>query len=157
MVLKRASQIAQILVDCFIWGGKVLICGNGGSAAESQHMAAELVCGLKKEKGSGYPAIALTTDSSILTAWSNDVGYNTVFSRQVEVLGNVGDVLVCFSTSGKSLNCILASKAAIKKGLKVVNFPRIGKNTALIQENQLKLIHRVCRLVEKRMKKYEDN
>ena len=157
MAPKTARQIAQVLIDCFVYGGKVLICGNGGSAAEAQHLAAELVCGMDKDKEPGFPAIALTTDSSILTAWSNDVGYSTVFSRQVEVLGNMGDVLICLSTSGKSLSCILASRSAIKKGLRVVDFPRTGKNTAQIQENQLKLIHKVCRLVESGMKKYEDS
>ena len=113
------EQSATLISAAINRGNKVLFCGNGGSAADSQHIAAELVGRFVAERR-GLPAIALTTDTSILTAVGNDYGYNDVFSRQVEALGQPGDVLVGISTSGNSANVIAAVEAARKRGCKVV-------------------------------------
>jgi len=102
-------------------GGKMLFCGNGGSAADAQHWAGELVSRFYFDRP-GLPAIALTTDSSILTAIGNDYGYERVFSRQVEALGVNGDVLVAISTSGRSPNILAAIAAAKAKGVRVIGF-----------------------------------
>jgi D-sedoheptulose 7-phosphate isomerase len=143
------NEIVKILLVTFRNGGKALICGNGGSAAEAQHFSSELMCGMYHKKGRGFPAIALTTDTSIITAWSNDINYDDIFSRQVEVLGDTGDVLIVLSTSGKSTNCLNAARTALAKGLKVVDLPRVGETTARIQENHLKMIHKICAKIEK--------
>ena len=145
-----------------------MLAGNGGSAAESQHMAAEYTATLScKNFRLGFPAIALTTDSSFLTAWSNDFGLVDIFSRQVETLGNAGDVLFAFSTSGNSPNILKAVDAAKRKGVIVIGF---GGNdggglltvadhcfvvpstqTARIQECHTLLGHTICALVEQAM------
>lgn len=143
-----AKQIATILIDCFKRGNKLLIIGNGGSAAEAQHFAAEFICKFQYER-KPLPAIALSTDSSVLTSISNDFGYEYVFTRQIRALGKVKDVLISLSTSGKSLNVNMANTCAKELGLIVIDFPRKGTSTAKIQENQLKLIHSVCAIVEK--------
>ncbi|MBS3903236.1 MAG: SIS domain-containing protein, partial [Anaplasmataceae bacterium] len=95
------SRAIDVIHQAFLSKKKLLIAGNGGSAADSQHFAAEFMGRFKKERPP-YPAIALSTDTSFLTAWSNDYDFKTVFSRQLEALGNEGDVFVCFSTSGNS-------------------------------------------------------
>src|SRR3989338_247370 len=154
-----AKQILIVLTD----GRKLLICGNGGSAADSQHMAAEFVGRYKKER-KGLPAIALTTDSSILTAWSNDYTYETIFERQVESLAKKGDVLIGLSTSGNSKNVIKAMEKG--KELGTINISLTGKkggklketsdininvesdNTPRIQECHLLAYHIICELVE---------
>lgn len=141
---KAAVQI----IDCFKNGGKVLICGNGGSAAMSQHMAAELA-GKFEHNRRALPAISLTTDTSILTAIANDFGFEHVFSRQVEGLGQEGDVLIGFSTSGKSKNVIAAMDIAGLRKMQIIDVPREGDTTAHIQEYQFKWMHDVCRIVEK--------
>jgi D-sedoheptulose 7-phosphate isomerase len=110
---------------------KVLVAGNGGSAADSQHFAAELIGRFEKERSS-YPAIALTTDTSILTALGNDYGFDKIFSRQVEGLGNPGDILICISTSGNSKNLILAAETASRKGLKTIGL--FGNNGGLLKD-----------------------
>ena len=92
-------KAVKIISDCFKNGNKVLICGNGGSAADAQHIAAEFVGKFWKLERKGLPAIALTTDSSNMTAWSNDYSFDTVFNRQLEALGNSGDVLIVLTTS----------------------------------------------------------
>jgi D-sedoheptulose 7-phosphate isomerase len=145
-----ANQIASQIIDAFRQNHKLLICGNGGSAAEAQHFAAELVCRFERDRRA-LPALALSTDSSILTAWSNDnpKGFEEIFSRQIEALGQPGDVLITLSTSGKSKNCLRAEATAKKQKMIVIPFPRLGSGTAAIQEYQLKLIHQICRLVEK--------
>lgn len=147
---KEAKRIADVMIRAFKKGNKLMICGNGGSAAEAQHLAAELVCRFERDRRA-LPAIALTTDSSILTAWPNDNrdGFEQIFARQIEALGKPGDVLLSLSTSGKSKNCLAAMATAKKKKLIVIDFPRRGSSTATVQEYQLKLIHHVCRLVEK--------
>jgi phosphoheptose isomerase len=140
-------EIINTLVSCFKNGNKVLICGCGGSASMAQHMAAELV-GKFEYLRKALPAIALTTDSSILTAWSNDFTFISVFARQCEAIGKPGDVLVALSTSGKSPAVLEAVKTATQLSMTVIDFPRLGNATAEIQENQLKLMHQVVREVE---------
>jgi len=154
------KTISKKIIECFKRGGKLLICGNGGSASMSQHMAAELVCDFEKER-KALPAIALTTDTSILTAFSNDHGFEHVFMRQVQALGKKGDILVIISTSinpkkwkwedkpQKSENLLRAWSVAEDIGMDVVQFPIKGKTTAKIQEYQLKLMHDIVREVEK--------
>lgn len=112
---------AELIARAVISGKKILICGNGGSAADSQHFAAELVSSFSKNVSRrAISAIALTTDTSILTAFSNDFSFEKVFMRQVEAHGNQNDVLIVITTSGKSKNCILAVKQAKTMGLKTV-------------------------------------
>lgn len=109
----------ELLINTLKQGGKVLLCGNGGSAADCQHIAAEFVVRYEKKR-QAMAAIALTTDSSILTAHANDYDFETVFSRQVEALGNDKDCLIAISTSGKSKNILRAAEAAKSKGLIVI-------------------------------------
>lgn len=112
---------AELIARAVISGKKILICGNGGSAADSQHFAAELVSSFSKNiSRRAISAIALTTDTSILTAFSNDFSFEKVFMRQVEAHGNQNDVLIVITTSGKSKNCMLAVKQAKTMGLKTV-------------------------------------
>lgn len=155
---------AGILIrDALARGHKILFCGNGGSAADSQHLAAEIVGRFQKERPS-LPALALTVDTSVLTAVANDYGYDTVFSRQVEGLGNDGDVLVGISTSGNSKNVIAAIEAARKKQMKVIGFTGIGggkmadlcdvclavpsRVTARTQEMHIMMGHILCEIAE---------
>src|SRR5207237_6808498 len=112
---------ADVIAQAFRAGGKLLLCGNGGSAADCQHMATEFVSRLTKEfERPGLPAIALTTDTSFLTAFANDCGYDGVFARQVQALGRAGDVLIGISTSGNSPNVVRAVHAARAAGLRTV-------------------------------------
>lgn len=121
------SAAFRLLYAALKSGKKILLCGNGGSAADCQHFAAELVVRLRKGKlQKARPAIALTTDSSILTAAGNDLGFGKLFARQVEALGAAGDVLVAISTSGSSANVIEAARAARKQRMKVIALT--GKN-----------------------------
>ena len=147
-------------------GGKVLFAGNGGSAADAQHMAGEFVSRFMFDRP-GLAAIALTTDSSILTAIGNDYGYEKLFERQVQALGRQGDVLVVYSTSGKSPNVLRALEAARAQGLVTIGFTgnRVGPmhplcdhvlatpspDTPKIQEGHLVLGHILCGLVERAM------
>lgn len=119
--IANLDGIAQVLLETFRKGGKVLLCGNGGSAADAQHIAAEFIARFKLERRS-LPAIALTTDTSVLTAISNDYDFKHVFRRQVEGLGQPGDVLIAISTSGNSGNVIEACLRAKEKGMVVVGF-----------------------------------
>jgi D-sedoheptulose 7-phosphate isomerase len=112
--------IAEVLIESFEAGGRVYVCGNGGSAADAQHIAAELVGRFRREDRKPLPCVALTTDTSALTAIANDFGFEQVFSRQIEALGDKGDVLWVLSTSGKSPNIISAAKSAKQRGMKVV-------------------------------------
>jgi D-sedoheptulose 7-phosphate isomerase len=111
--------IGQVLIETLKQGGKILLCGNGGSAADCQHIAAELVVQYQKNR-QALAAIALTTDSSILTAHSNDFGFETVYSRQIEAIANEKDCLIAISTSGYSKNILKAVEAANLKGLTVI-------------------------------------
>lgn len=157
------DRVAQLLIEVLDAGHKILLFGNGGSAADSQHIAAELV-GKLMVKRRALPAIALTTDSSNLTALANDFGYDTVFQRQIEALGAPGDVAIGISTSGNSPNVLAAIKAARQKGLKTVALTgRDGgplaslvdysitipsDSTQRIQESHITIGHILCELIE---------
>ncbi|MGC9197071.1 MAG: D-sedoheptulose-7-phosphate isomerase [Syntrophobacteraceae bacterium] len=147
-------------------GGKVLVCGNGGSAADAQHFAAELVGRFQRERRA-WPAIALTTDTSILTAIGNDYGFNTIFSRQTEALASAGDLLVGISTSGNSENVLRAVECARSKAVRSLGLlggegGAIGaavdlaltvpsKVTAHVQEAHIFILHAICLMVESSM------
>jgi D-sedoheptulose 7-phosphate isomerase len=156
-------EAARLITGCLEAGGKLLFFGNGGSAADAQHLAAEYVGRLVRERA-GLPAIALTTDSSILTAVGNDYGFEQIFARQVQTLGRPGDVAIAISTSGNSPNVIEGVKAAKKGDLKTIGLT--GKDggllakeadvaitiastsTARIQECHIAVGHLLCALVE---------
>jgi len=156
--------IAERVVETFRRGGKLLLCGNGGSAADAQHIAAEFVSRFRRERH-GLPAIALTTDTSILTAISNDYGYERVFARQVEALGRPGDMVIGISTSGISASVIAAMRAARNGSMATVGFTGASggtlvdhvdlclcvpsHNTARIQEVHITVAHVVCEIVER--------
>ncbi|MDZ7766350.1 MAG: D-sedoheptulose 7-phosphate isomerase [Melioribacteraceae bacterium] len=156
----------NILVNSFKNGNKLLLCGNGGSAADSQHIAAEFMIRLAHDiERPAIPAIALTTDTSNLTAGGNDIGFENVFARNIEGLGQTGDVLIAISTSGNSKNILLAIDKAKEKGMKVIGFlggtggkckdkvdvPIVipSSNTQRIQEGHITVAHIICELVEK--------
>jgi len=164
--LHVVEDIVQAIIDTYKNKKKILIFGNGGSASDAQHLAGELVGRFKIER-EGLPAIALTTDTSILTSIANDYGFNKVFERQIEALGNKGDVAVAFTTSGKSENINIALEKAKKMGLKTivmtgkdggeaVNIADLSivvpsDNTPRIQETHIALIHIICELLEKQL------
>jgi D-sedoheptulose 7-phosphate isomerase len=173
-LLKTCAKSIEECVNYFVKslrnGGKILFCGNGGSAADSQHLAAELVVRLRSTfNRSAIPAIALTVNSSILTAAGNDFGFKKIFSRQIEALGSSDDVLVVISTSGNSLNIIEAAKAARKKNIPIigllggsggkvapiVDLPVIVPSgvAARIQEAHILIGHIICELVEVELQK----
>ncbi|MBN9462905.1 MAG: phosphoheptose isomerase [Burkholderiales bacterium] len=156
------AQAVDLVTAALAADRKLLICGNGGSAADSQHLAAELVGRFERERPE-LAAIALTTDTSILTAVANDYAYDQVFARQVRALGREGDVLVAFSTSGNSPSVLAAAQSAQERGLKVIALTgrgggRLGallraddvhlcvphERTARIQEVHLLIIHCLC-------------
>jgi len=157
------TAIAGACADSIKEGGKVLFCGNGGSAADSQHLAAELVGKLMFDRP-GLPAIALTTDTSALTAIGNDYGFERIFARQVEALGRRGDVLVGISTSGNSSNIKAALATARKRGLVTVGLTGgsggtmaplcdhlvvvPSAETQKIQEGHILIGHVICALIE---------
>jgi D-sedoheptulose 7-phosphate isomerase len=116
---KPLAEAVEALVGCITAGGKVLVCGNGGSASDAQHFAAEFVGRFERERP-GLAALALTTDTSILTAIGNDYDFNSIYSKQVQALGNPGDVLIAISTSGNSGNVLAAVGAAHAKDMTVV-------------------------------------
>ena len=158
---------AQICIDCLKNGGKILIFGNGGSAADAQHIAAELVVKYKTDR-KGMFAIALTTDTSTLTAIGNDFGYEYLFERQIEALANKGDVAIGISTSGNSVNVIRALKLASKlkcntigfsgksseKMNKIcnVNLAAPSEDTPRIQEMHIIIGHTICHLIDQEFK-----
>ncbi|MCI0499922.1 MAG: SIS domain-containing protein [Planctomycetales bacterium] len=129
--LEEIALSARMLIDCITGGGCIYICGNGGSAADAQHIAAELVGRFVRER-KGLPAAALTTDTSILTSVGNDYGFEQVFARQVEALVGKSDVLWAFSTSGTSKNVLAAAELAKQKGAGVLAFTG-RKNSPLEQ------------------------
>jgi len=159
-------KAVEILVTAFKNGNKLLVCGNGGSAADSQHFAAEFTGRYEMERRP-LPAIALTTDTSALTAIGNDYSFNVVFSKQVEALGSINDVLVAISTSGNSANIIKAIEVAQARGMHIialtgcdggrinsllkptdVNLCVPAKRTARIQEVHLLILHTLCDAVD---------
>ena len=160
-------EAADVLGSSFAHGGKLLICGNGGSAADAQHLAAELVGRFMLEHRAALPALALPIDTATITAWSNDVSYDDVFARQVEAFGCSGDVLLGISTSGRSQNLVRAFQRAKQSGLRCVAL--LGRdggelrgladtaivvpscNTQHIQEVQMVVSHLLCELIESRI------
>lgn len=159
VALSAYEHIAVELKEVYRTGHKLMVAGNGGSAADAQHFVAEITCQYQKRRG-GRPAIALTSNTSELTAWGNDHSFDTIFSRLVEAHGVAGDALVVISTSGNSENLIQATKMAKKNGIKV--FGLLGndggtialqcdravivpsKETPRIQECHITLIHSIC-------------
>lgn len=166
MLFAALEGATTACIQCLRNGGKILLAGNGGSAADAQHIAGEFVSRFAFDRP-GLAALALTTDTSILTAIGNDYGYERLFSRQVQALGNVGDVFICYSTSGKSPNIIRALEEARTKRLVCVGLTgnRGGPmrdlcdhlmevpspDTPKIQEGHLVLGHILCGLVERAM------
>ena len=118
--VEQIEKAAEVFINCIKNGGKIFWCGNGGSAGDAQHLATELMGGMTDHDRKPIPSIALTTDSSFLTAWSNDTDFESIFSRQIQGLGEEGDVLVGISTSGNSKNVINAVKQAKYKNLKTI-------------------------------------
>ncbi|MDL2337757.1 MAG: phosphoheptose isomerase [Pseudomonadota bacterium] len=119
LLSKPIADAVEAVIGCITAGGKVLVCGNGGSASDAQHFAAEFVGRFERERP-GLAALALTTDTSIITAIGNDYDFNAIFSKQVQALGNPGDVLIAISTSGNSGNVLAAANAAHIKDMTVV-------------------------------------
>ena len=129
------AKAAEVIAGVFLSSGKLLLCGNGGSAADCQHMAAEFVSRFSKDlERRALPAIALTTDTSFLTAFSNDCGFEGIFERQVEALGSPGDLLIGISTSGNSPNVIRAVEAAKKRNMHTIALTGNGGRLAAISE-----------------------
>ncbi len=159
-------EIAQLMIECLKKDGKVIVFGNGGSASDSQHIAAELVGRFKKDR-SALAGIALTTNTAVLTSLANDYGYDVIFSRQVEALGKKNDVVLGISTSGKAKNVALGIKQAKKMGIKtvalsggdggeIVKLADVSllvpsKITARIQEAHITIAHIICEMIEQEL------
>jgi len=162
----KIAAVADTMVGCLVHGGKILVCGNGGSAADAQHFSAELLNRFEMERPS-LPAIALTTDTSTITSIGNDYSFDEIFSKQIRALGQSGDVLLAISTSGQSSNIIQAIKVAQAQQLRVVALT--GKqggemaallnesdvelrvpadSTARIQETHILILHCLCDLID---------
>lgn len=149
MATQTTREIAARIIKCFKSSHKLFIVGNGGSAAEASHFATELICKFKKERRP-LPAITLT-DPSINSAIGNDFGFQYIFSRQIEALGNKGDILVSLSTSGTSPSILEAHKAAKKLGMGIIEFPtnkELDSVTFVTQESHLWMIHDIAEKVE---------
>jgi phosphoheptose isomerase len=163
----EVSRVADLIGECFLTGNKLLMCGNGGSAADASHFATELVVRFTKDRRA-LPAICLASDSGILTACGNDYGFDKIFARQVAAFGQAGDVLICFTTSGNSKNVLRALEEAKTRKLKTIAFlgrdggSTIGiadidvlikdDSTARIQEGHQLLIHVLCEIIEAQIK-----
>ncbi len=164
-ILKKIEKVIKVILNSLKKNGKILLCGNGGSAAHAQHFAAEYV-GKFEKKRKPISAIALSTDTSLITSISNDFKFKYIFSKQVEAIGKKGDILLCYSTSGSSENVIEAAKIGKKKGLTVIAHTGSNKSllskfadiniyspstrTSTIQECQIIIDHLICRIIEKR-------
>ena len=162
--VEQIEKAAEVFINCIKNGGKIFWCGNGGSAGDAQHLATELMGGMTDHDRKPIPSIALTTDSSFLTAWSNDTDFESIFSRQIQGLGKEGDVLVGISTSGNSKNVINALKQAKYKNLKTIsltgktggNLDGVGditikvpsNDTQRIQESHIMIGQILCSLLE---------
>jgi phosphoheptose isomerase len=162
--LAAVARAAAVIEAAYADGGKVLVFGNGGSAADAQHFAAELVGRFERDRA-GLAALALTTDSCVLTSVANDYGFERIFARQIEGLGRAGDVAVAISTSGGSANVIAAVREAAARGLRTValtgrdggalgamvevhiNVPHA--TTCRVQEVHMTLLHAICEIVER--------
>lgn len=165
-LLDKIESVSKACIDCFKSGAKILLAGNGGSAADAQHIAGEFVSRFAFDRP-GLPAIALTVDTSILTAIANDYGYEKLFARQIQSLGRSGDILIAYSTSGESLNILAALQEAKSLGLLAVGMtgnrggpmrelcdylievPSI--RTPKIQEGHLVIGHILCGLIERKL------
>lgn len=165
LILKQIENASQIVIEAYRNNKKVLIAGNGGSAADAQHISAELVSKFLIKDRPALSAIALTTNTSILTAVGNDYSHDYIFARQIQAYGVEGDIFIAISTSGDSKNIINSVKEAKSRGLKVIGFS--GKNecamdklcdllikspsseTPIIQESHIMIGHIICALVEK--------
>ena len=161
---KKLDDATKIIIDALLQNYPLLVCGNGGSAADSQHIAGELVGKFYKDRRA-LNVRALNTDTSIITAWANDMSYETIFSRQVEAYGEVGGVLWVLSTSGNSENIIQASKKAKEMGMKVIGLTGKGggklvetadvlitvptQDTPRIQELHTMIYHYICEEIER--------
>ena len=160
---------SQLLVECLLNNNKILVCGNGGSAADSQHFASEMINRFETERPS-LPAIALTTDTSTITSIANDYSYNEVFAKQIRALGQAGDTLLLITTSGNSESILRACEAAQSRDLKIIALTGkeggslagllnstdieirvLGSSTARIQETHLLIIHSLCDLIDKQL------
>ncbi len=169
VLVEPIHRAGEAMVNCLLNNGKILSCGNGGSAGDAQHFSAELLNRFEKERP-GLPAMALTTDSSTMTAIANDYSYEEIFSKQVSALGQAGDVLLAISTSGNSANVAAAMKAAKERDMLVVVLSgndggtmasllteqdievRVPSNrTARIQEVHLVVIHCLCDFIDTRL------
>ncbi len=164
----QVSRAADLIGECFRTGRKLLVCGNGGSAADASHFATELVVRFTKDRRA-LPAICLASDSGILTAAGNDYGFDEIFARQVAAFGVPGDVLICLTTSGKSKNVMRALQEAKARKLKTIAFlgrdggSTIGiadidllvkdDSTARIQEAHQLVIHVLCEIIEAQLDK----
>jgi D-sedoheptulose 7-phosphate isomerase len=162
-IMELVQEAARVCVRALECGGKLILCGNGGSAADSQHLAAELVGRYLRERRA-LPAIALTTNTSCLTAISNDYSYDEVFSRQIEAIGNKGDIAIGISTSGNSKNIVQALRTARERGLTTIGMTGSAggrlrqeadyclcvpsEQIPRIQEAHILLGHILCELVE---------
>jgi D-sedoheptulose 7-phosphate isomerase len=161
--LADIESSGRLICEALAAGNKILLCGNGGSAADAQHIAAELV-GRYEDQRRAYPAIALTTDTSALTAVSNDFGYEEVFARQIHALAQPGDVLIAISTSGKSPNIVKAAEVAQSLGCKTIGLTGLhseplanycfitvqvlSERTARVQEGHITIGHLWCEMVD---------
>jgi D-sedoheptulose 7-phosphate isomerase len=165
-MLAAAQKISAAIIAALRSGNKLLVIGNGGSAGDAQHIAAEIVGRYKKDRP-GYAAIALTTDTSALTAIANDYGFEEIFARQVEGLGMRGDVLLALSTSGRSANILAALRKARERGLVTIGFTGAkgaamgvdcdhllvapSDDTPVVQQIHLAVAHGICETIERAM------
>jgi phosphoheptose isomerase len=163
---KPIERAGELLIDCFRRGRKVLVSGNGGSAADAQHFVAELVGRMRRER-QPLPAISLSSDPSVVTALANDYGYESLFARQIEGLGQTGDILLAISTSGCSPNVLKAVAVARQRRLRVIVLLGQGGDPSLnecdlclriptndtqrVQELHMAVLHSVCEYVEKKV------
>ncbi len=165
-IICAIDKVATLCINAIQGGQKIIFIGNGGSAADAQHLAAEFVSHFVFNRP-GLPAIALTTDTSVITAIANDYGYDVLFKRQIEAIGNRGDILIALSTSGRSKNILTGIKAAQEKGIFTVGFTGTEGSemvalcdcsvsvpstiTANIQEAHITMGHIICSLVEQEL------
>lgn len=169
---EQVARAAALISECFAAGGKLLLCGNGGSAADAQHMAGEFINRFMLKERRGLPAIALSTDGGVLTCIANDTGFDRIFARQIEALGARGDVCLVISTSGTSPNVVAAVEQSRSQGLKTIGLlGRDGgsvaklcdlsmivpsRDTQRIQETHNLIGHIICELVETALFAKED-
>jgi D-sedoheptulose 7-phosphate isomerase len=162
----QVERAGELIVESFTNGGKLLACGNGGSAADAQHFVAELLGRMSRERES-LPAVTLSVDPSAVTAIGNDYGYERVFARQIEGLGRGGDVLLAISTSGRSPNVLRAIETALARGMRVIVLAGEGgdavlercdvrvhipsSNTQRVQELHMAVLHAICEQVDDRV------